>query len=86
MLKIDQSFIRKISSNLDDSTIISAIIGMGRNLHHIVIAEGIETQEQITYLQSQHCEEGQGYFLSPPVGAIQFGQLLETGIVATVVN
>jgi len=86
VLKIDQSFIQKISSNLDDSTIISAIIGMGRNLHHIVIAEGIETQEQITYLQSQHCEEGQGYLLSPPVGAIQFGHLLETGIAASVVN
>jgi diguanylate cyclase (GGDEF)-like protein/PAS domain S-box-containing protein len=86
VLKIDQSFIQKITSNLDDSTIISAIIGMGRNLHHIVIAEGIETHEQITYLQSQHCEEGQGYLLSPPVGAIQFGHLLETGIAALVVN
>jgi len=86
VLKIDQSFIQKITSNLDDSTIISAIIGMGRNLHHIVIAEGIETQEQIAYLQSQHCEEGQGYLLSPPVGAVQFGHLLETGIAATVVN
>jgi len=86
VLKIDQSFIQKITSNLDDSTIISAIIGMGRNLRHIVIAEGIETHEQITYLQSQHCEEGQGYLLSPPVGAIQFGHLLETGIAASVVN
>jgi diguanylate cyclase (GGDEF)-like protein/PAS domain S-box-containing protein len=86
VLKIDQSFIQKITSNLDASTIISAIIGMGRNLHHIVIAEGIETHEQITYLQSQHCEEGQGYLLSPPVGAIQFGHLLETGIAASVVN
>src|SRR5580700_9379016 len=86
VLKIDQSFIQKITSNLDDSTIISAIIGMGRNLRHIVIAEGIETQEQITYLQSQHCEEGQGYLLSPPVGAVQFGHLLETGIAASVVN
>jgi diguanylate cyclase (GGDEF)-like protein/PAS domain S-box-containing protein len=86
VLKIDQSFIQKISSNLDDSTIISAIIGMGRNLHHIVIAEGIETHEQIAYLQSQHCEEGQGYLLSPPVGAVQFGHLLETGIAAMVVN
>jgi len=86
VLKIDQSFIQKISSNLADSTIISAIIGMGRNLHHIVIAEGIETQEQINYLQSQHCEEGQGYLLSPPVGAVQFGHLLETGIAAFAVN
>jgi diguanylate cyclase (GGDEF)-like protein len=86
VLKIDQSFIQKITSNLDDSTIINAIIAMGRNLRHIVIAEGIETQEQITYLQSQHCEEGQGYFLGRPVGAVQFGHLLETGIAATVVN
>jgi diguanylate cyclase (GGDEF)-like protein/PAS domain S-box-containing protein len=86
VLKIDQSFIRQITSNLDDSTIIAAIIAMGRNLRHIVIAEGIETHEQITYLQSQHCEEGQGFLLGPPVGAVQFGHLLETGIAATVIN
>jgi len=86
VLKIDQSFIQKISSNLDDSTIIAAIIAMGRNLRHIVIAEGIETHEQMAYLQSQHCEEGQGFLLSPPVGATQFGYLLEMGIAATVVN
>lgn len=86
VLKIDQSFIKKITSNSDDSTIINAIIAMGRNLRHIVIAEGIETQEQIAYLQSQHCEEGQGFLLSPPVGAAQFGHLLETGITACVVN
>jgi diguanylate cyclase (GGDEF)-like protein len=86
VLKIDQSFIQKITSNLNDSTIIAAIIAMGRNLHHIVIAEGIETQEQIAYLQSQHCEEGQGFLLSPPVSAAEFGLLLETGIAASVVN
>ena len=86
VLKIDQSFIQQISSNLDDSTIIAAIISMGRNLRHIVIAEGIETREQIAYLQSQQCEEGQGYLLSPPVGAVQFGHLLETGIAAFAVN
>jgi diguanylate cyclase (GGDEF)-like protein/PAS domain S-box-containing protein len=86
VLKIDQSFIQKITSNLDDSTIIAAIIAMGRNLRHIVIAEGIETHEQITYLQSQHCEEGQGFLLGPPVSAVQFGHLLETGIGATVIN
>jgi diguanylate cyclase (GGDEF)-like protein/PAS domain S-box-containing protein len=86
VLKIDQSFIQKITSNLNDSTIIAAIIALGRNLKHIVIAEGIETQEQVAYLQSQHCEEGQGFLLSPPVGAAQFGHLLETGIAAMVVN
>jgi diguanylate cyclase (GGDEF)-like protein len=86
VLKIDQSFIRKITSNVNDSTIIAAIIAMGRNLKHIVIAEGIETQEQVAYLQSQHCDEGQGFLLSPPVCADQFGHLLETGITACVVN
>jgi len=55
---------------------------MGRNLKHIVNAEGLETQEQIAYLQSQHCEEGQGSLLSPRLGAAPFGHLLETGIAA----
>ena len=86
VLKIDQSFIQKITSNLNDSTIIAAIIAMGRSLRHIVIAEGIETQEQIAYLRSQHCEEGQGFLLGPPVDAGDFGLLLETGRAAAVVN
>ena len=86
VLKIDQSFIQKITSNLNDSTIIAAIIAMGRSLRHIVIAEGIETQEQIAYLRSQHCEEGQGFLLGPPVDAGDFGLLLETVRAAAVVN
>src|ERR1700683_3501324 len=86
VLKIDQSFIHKITSNLNDSTIIAAIIAMGRSLRHIVIAEGIETQEQRAYLRSQHCEEGQGFLLGPPVDAGDFGLLLETGRAAAVVN
>ena len=62
VLKIDQSFIRQITCNSDDSTIITAIISMGRGLRHTVIAEGIETDEQRAYLESPRCEEGQVFF------------------------
>ncbi len=86
VLKIDQSFIHQITSNFDDSTIITAIINMGRSLRHIVIAEGIETDEQRAYLQSQHCEEGQGHLFGRPVAAAQFGRLLQMGIKETVVH
>jgi diguanylate cyclase (GGDEF)-like protein/PAS domain S-box-containing protein len=54
VLKIDQSFIQEISSERPDSTLVSAIIDMGRSLKHLVIAEGVETLEQKTYLQNQH--------------------------------
>jgi diguanylate cyclase (GGDEF)-like protein/PAS domain S-box-containing protein len=86
VLKIDQSFIHQITSNFDDSTIISAIINMGKSLRHIVIAEGVETDEQRAYLQSQHCEEGQGYLFGRPVAAAQFARLLQMGIKETVVH
>jgi len=80
VLKIDQSFLRKLPSDSDDSSIVSTIIHMGRNLKLVVVAEGIETREQRAYLQTQHCAQGQGFFFSRPVPAAQFGQLLRTGI------
>jgi EAL domain-containing protein (putative c-di-GMP-specific phosphodiesterase class I) len=86
VLKIDQSFIRQITSNSDDSTIITAIISMGRGLRHTVIAEGIETDEQRAYLESPRCEEGQGSLFGRPVAAPQFGRWLQTGITSTLVN
>ena len=79
-LKIDQSFVRQITSDKDRPTIASAIIDMGKNLKHVVVAEGIETQEQKAYLQYHHCSEGQGYLFSRPVEASQLAHLLETGI------
>jgi diguanylate cyclase len=85
-LKIDQSFVRDITSNPDDATIVSAVINMGRSLKQRVIAEGVETREQFAFLQSQHCGEGQGYYFSRPVLAGQFAKLLETGISTTVLN
>jgi EAL domain-containing protein (putative c-di-GMP-specific phosphodiesterase class I) len=76
VLKIDQSFVRRITDDLDDSTIVSAIINMGKSLKYLVVAEGVETEEQRLYLQSQHCEEGQGYLFSRPLPAVEFAHLL----------
>jgi diguanylate cyclase (GGDEF)-like protein/PAS domain S-box-containing protein len=86
VLKIDQSFVHRITSDSRDSAIVSSIIDMGRNLKQRVIAEGIETQEQLAFLQAQHCAEGQGYLFSKPLAAAQFAQLLQTGVVETVVH
>jgi diguanylate cyclase (GGDEF)-like protein/PAS domain S-box-containing protein len=79
VLKIDKSFIHQITTNSDDSTIVSAVINMGRSLKQRVIAEGIETQEQLAFLQTQNCAEGQGYIFSRPLAAAQFANLLQMG-------
>jgi diguanylate cyclase (GGDEF)-like protein/PAS domain S-box-containing protein len=84
VLKIDQSFVRQISDDPNDSAIVRAIIDMGKNLKKQVIAEGIETQEQLALLRSWHCAEGQGYLFSRPVPAAQLAQLLQTGVSETV--
>jgi diguanylate cyclase (GGDEF)-like protein/PAS domain S-box-containing protein len=86
VLKIDQSFVNQITADPDDSSIVSAIINMGKSLKHLVVAEGIETQEQRAYLQGQSCAEGQGYLFSRPLAAAQFAQLLQIGIAETVVH
>jgi EAL domain-containing protein (putative c-di-GMP-specific phosphodiesterase class I) len=57
---------------------------MGKSLKHRVIAEGVETLEQLAFLQAHGCDEGQGYYFSRPAIARQFANLLETGILATV--
>ncbi len=85
-LKIDRSFVREITSNPDDATIVSAVISMGRSLKQRVIAEGVETREQLSFLQSQQCGEGQGYYFSRPVFPQEFAKLLETGISETVLT
>jgi EAL domain-containing protein (putative c-di-GMP-specific phosphodiesterase class I) len=80
VLKIDQSFVHQITADPDDSTIVSAIISMGKSLKHIVVAEGVETHEQRVYLHHQGCAEGQGYLFSRPLAADQFAHLLQTGL------
>ena len=78
-LKVDQSFVNGINADTDDATIINAVINMGSNLNHRVIAEGVETVEQVAFLQAHGCDEGQGYYFSRPVPAPQFAKLLEAG-------
>jgi diguanylate cyclase (GGDEF)-like protein/PAS domain S-box-containing protein len=85
-LKIDQSFVHQMTANSEDSTIVNAIIHMGKGLKHLVVAEGIETQAQRAYLQSQSCQEGQGYLFSQPVAATQFACLLQIGLADAVVH
>jgi EAL domain-containing protein (putative c-di-GMP-specific phosphodiesterase class I) len=78
-LKVDQSFVNGINADTDDATIINAVINMGSNLNHRVIAEGVETVEQVAFLQAHGCDEGQGYYFSRPVPASQFAKLLKAG-------
>jgi EAL domain-containing protein (putative c-di-GMP-specific phosphodiesterase class I) len=79
-LKIDQSFVSQITANGDDSSIVTAVISMARSLNLRVVAEGVETIEQLAFLQLHQCDEAQGFFFSRPVPASQFATLLQTGI------
>jgi diguanylate cyclase (GGDEF)-like protein/PAS domain S-box-containing protein len=79
-LKIDQSFVRQITTAPDETTIVTAVISMGRSLKLRVVAEGVETQEELVFLQAQQCDEAQGYYFSRPVLPEQFAKLLENGI------
>jgi len=79
-LKIDQSFVRQITTVPDETTIVTAIISMGRSLKLRVVAEGVETPEELAFLQAHECEEAQGYYFSRPVLPQEFAKMLRTGI------
>jgi diguanylate cyclase (GGDEF)-like protein len=79
VLKIDQSFVRGLNNESNDAALVSAIISLGKSLNLNVIAEGVETLEQLNFLKANHCEEGQGYFFSKAVEAQAFAQLLTMG-------
>ena len=79
-LKIDQSFVRQITTARDDTTIVTAVISMGRSLNLRVVAEGVETQEELEFLREHQCDEAQGYYFSRPVLPQHFAKLLKTGI------
>lgn len=85
-LKLDQSFVQEITEDPGDATIVSSMINIGKTLNQRVIAEGVETREQLKFLQSHGCDEGQGYYFSHPVAAEPAGMLLQTGIREGVVH
>ena len=85
-LKIDQSFVRQITTAPDDTAIVSAIISMGRSLNLRVVAEGVETGEELAFLRSQQCDEAQGYYFGRPVPPQQFAELLQNGVSEAVVR
>jgi diguanylate cyclase (GGDEF)-like protein/PAS domain S-box-containing protein len=79
-LKIDQSFVRQISTAGEDTAIVTAVIGMAQSLKLRVVAEGVETAEELAFLRALHCDEAQGYYFSRPVLPQQFAKLLTAGI------
>jgi diguanylate cyclase (GGDEF)-like protein/PAS domain S-box-containing protein len=79
-LKIDQSFVRQISTVGDDTTILTAVISIAHGLKLRVIAEGVETPEELAFLRAHQCDEAQGYYFSRPVVPEQFARLLRTGV------
>jgi diguanylate cyclase (GGDEF)-like protein len=80
VLKIDQSFLHDIAAGNGNGIIVSAVIAMGKSLGLLVVAEGVENQEQLSFLKAQHCEEGQGFLFSKPVVAEQLAALLVTDL------
>lgn len=83
VLKIDQSFVRAIDGDANSNgAIASAVIAMGKNLHHRVVAEGVEDKAQLAFLKAHNCNEAQGYWFSRPVAAASMGAMLDAGVCA----
>lgn len=85
-LKIDQSFVQNIVTNAGDAAIVGALVAMGRHPLLRVVAEGVETKEQLIRLKALGCVEGQGYYFSAPLPAESFGALLEPAMLCRTCN
>ena len=81
-VKIDRSFVSDLTTANGNASIVAAVIGMGKSLHIPVLAEGVETRQQLAILQEQGCPQAQGYYFSRPVAAPAFGALLKRGVTA----
>jgi diguanylate cyclase len=78
-LKIDRTFINDVTSSNDDASIVSAIVSLGHTLKLKVIAEGVETPEQLEFLQMLGCDQYQGYHHSAAMPASEFAELIRHG-------
>jgi diguanylate cyclase (GGDEF)-like protein/PAS domain S-box-containing protein len=76
-IKLDQSYVNAVPYNQIDAHIVKAIISLSHDLNYDVIAEGIETIEQLVYLRMQQCEDGQGFLLSKPLPSEEMAMLFE---------
>ena len=76
-IKIDQSFVRQISTDPTETAIVTAVISMAHSLNLVVVAEGVETREEFDFLSNLGCDEAQGYYFSRPVAAAAFTPLLQ---------
>jgi diguanylate cyclase (GGDEF)-like protein len=76
-LKLDRSFVRDLPHDEDDKAIAKAVISLGHELELRVLAEGVETAEQLAFLRASGCDEMQGYFFSRPIPPAEFARLLE---------
>jgi diguanylate cyclase (GGDEF)-like protein/PAS domain S-box-containing protein len=83
-LKIDQSFVRDLVTGEDGARIVTAMIGMGKNLHMQVVAECVETRQQLDILKEHGCPQAQGYYFDRPMPAEEFGQLFKFKVPAAV--
>ncbi len=79
VIKIDRSFVRDIPADADDAAIVKATIGLAASLGMLTTAEGIETREQLAFLQEHGCRYGQGFLFSPPVEADALAAMLREG-------
>lgn len=78
-LKIDKSFVRDLAADSEDAAIVSAVLVMAERLRLQVVAEGVETKEQLAYLQKQQCDYLQGFYFSRPLPPDQFLRLVQAG-------
>jgi EAL domain-containing protein (putative c-di-GMP-specific phosphodiesterase class I) len=75
-LKIDKSFINDLPNDENDKAVASAVISLGQKLNLRVIAEGVETDDQVAFLRQNNCDEMQGYHFSKPVPAVDIEKML----------